>query len=70
MSASYVSGFSNDGLLKMHLAVLNALKADDATPQGQEKLYGVRMYQDWRQWSDSLEDELTKRNVQFNKVPW
>lgn len=70
MSVSYISGFSNDGLLKMHLAVVNALKADDATPADQEKLYGVRTYQDWRQWSDSLEAELTKRNVQFNKVPW
>lgn len=70
MSSSYVSDFSNDGLLRMHLAVINALKADDETPQGQEKLYGVRTYQDWRQWSDSLEAELSKRKVSFNKVPW
>lgn len=70
MNDTYASGFSNDGLLKMHLAVLNALKADDETPLGQEKLYGVRIYQDWRLWSDSLETELTKRNVSFNKVSW
>jgi hypothetical protein len=70
MSTSYVSGFHKDGLLKMHLAVINALKADDATPPGQEKIYGVRTYPDWRKWSDSLEAELTERNVQFNKVPW
>ncbi len=52
----------------MHLAVINALKADDAIPQGQEKIYGVRTNNDWWQWADSLESELTKRNVQFNKV--
>ncbi len=44
MSASYLSGFSNDGLLKMHLAVINALKDDDAISQGQEKIYGVRTH--------------------------
>lgn len=70
MSASYASGFSNNGLLKMHLAVINALKADDETPQDQEKIYGVRRYSDWKLWADSLEAELTSRNVQFNKVPW
>ena len=70
MSNSPASGFSIDGLLKMHLAVVNALKADDETPEGQEKVYGVRTYKDWRQWSDSLETELTKHGVQFNKVPW
>lgn len=70
MSDSYVSNFSNDGLLKMHLAIVNALKADDETPDGQDKIYGVRLYQDWRQWSDSLEAELIKRSVVFNKVDW
>lgn len=70
MSDSYVSNFSNDGLLKMHLAIINALKTDDETPDGQDKIYGVRLYQDWRQWSDSLEAELIKRSVVFNKVDW
>jgi hypothetical protein len=70
MSDSYVSNFSNDGLVKMHLAIVNALKADDETPDGQDKIYGVRLYQDWRQWSDSLEAELIKRSVVFNKVDW
>jgi hypothetical protein len=70
MSNSYVSGFSDNGLLKMHLSIINALKIDDKTPHDQEKLYDVRINQDWKQWSDTLEDELTKRNIQFNKVPW
>jgi hypothetical protein len=48
--------------------IKNALKADDEIPQGQEKLYGIHI--DWKQWSDILEDEVTKRNIQFDKVPW
>lgn len=70
MSTPCVSDFSDDGLLKMHLAVINALKIDDAIPQDQEKIYGVRKYSDWRLWADSLEAELTSRDIQFNKVPW
>lgn len=49
MSDSPASGFSVNGLLEMHLAVVNALKADDETPDGQEKVYGVRNDKDWRQ---------------------
>lgn len=70
MNSLDLSGFSEVGLMKMHLAVTNALKADDGIPQGQEKLYGVRAYQDWRDWSDCLEGELEKRGVLFEKVPW
>jgi hypothetical protein len=65
-----ISGFSNDGLSKMYQAILDALEKDDTASGGQEKPYGVREYQDWKQWADTLEAELTKREIQFVKVPW
>lgn len=70
MSDSYVSGFTNDSLSKMHQAILDALEKDDKTPEGQEKPYCVREYDDWRKWADTLEAELAKREVPFDKVPW
>ncbi|WP_372988289.1 hypothetical protein [Marinobacter sp.] len=65
-----VSGFSDSGLQKMHLAVLHSLEKDDATPEGKPKVYGVREYNDWRAWADALEEEMDKRGVTHNKVPW
>lgn len=71
MSIEYVSSFSNDGLLKMHMAVKNALVADDeASKQNKEKQYGVREFPDWKTWSDDLETVLTERGVPFEKVSW
>lgn len=66
----YLSGFSTNGLCMMHKALRDAFHKDEQTPQGHEKPYGVRIYEDWRQWSDALEAELSSRNESFEKVPW
>lgn len=66
----YLSGFSTPGLQMMHKAVRDAFDKDEATPQGQQKPYGVRHYADWRQWSDALEAVLESRGAPFTPIPW
>lgn len=66
----YAAIFSDEGLLGLHKAVYDAFKKDEATPKDEEKPYGVRIYADWRQWSDALECELTKRKIEFKSIPW
>ena len=66
----HLSGFSTNGLLMMHKALRDAFHKDEQTPNGQDKPYGVRVYADWRQWSDALEAELSSRNQSFEGVPW
>jgi hypothetical protein len=65
-----VGKFSDDGIKKMHDAVLDALDQDDRAPPNQLKRFGVRHFADWRQWSDALEAELQKRKISFVKVKW
>ena len=66
----YAAIFSDEGLIGLHKSVRAAFDKDEATPEEQEKIYGVREYSDWRQWSDALESEMTKRGVNFEPVPW
>lgn len=60
---------SLNGLLMLHSGVRNALAIDDNTTT-EAKPYDVRKTQDWRQWSDALEQELERRNANFQKVVW
>lgn len=65
-----IHGFSTNGLLMMHSSILQAIAADDNLPDGKEKIYGVREYQDWRLHADAIETELRNRGVKFQPVPW
>lgn len=65
-----IPGFSTNGLLMMHGAILQAIAIDDNLEEGKEKPYGVRATNDWRQHSDALENELRARSVRFQAVPW
>lgn len=68
--SEYAAIFSNEGLLGLHKAVYDAFIKDEATPENEEKPYGVRIYTDWRQWADALECELTKRKIEFIHIQW
>lgn len=65
-----IPGFSTSGLLMMHGGIKQAVAVDDNTPNGKDKPYGVRTFSDWKQMSDAIEEELTKRSVKFGAVPW
>ena len=65
-----IPGFSNNGLLMMHDGIKQSLAADDNTPAGKDKPYGVREFADWKQMSDAIESELKSRGVNFQAVPW
>jgi hypothetical protein len=63
-------GFSSNGLKTLQDAIRKALEADDTTPTGQDKAYGVREFPDWKEMSDDLEAELDRRGETYTKVPW
>ena len=46
-----------------HGAIHLAMAADDNTPAGAPKPYGVRSLRDWRDWASKLETELAARNA-------
>jgi hypothetical protein len=65
-----VPGFSTNGLKALQDAIRKALEADNATPAGQDKAYGVREFPDWKEMADELEAELDRRGETYTKVPW
>ena len=65
-----IKGFSDSALLMLYNSIDKALKEDDSRQQNEIKEYQVREYKDWRIWSDSIEEELIKRNVEFEKIKW
>lgn len=65
-----IPGFSTNGLTMLHDAIRKSLSADDNTPQGTAKPYGVREFTDWRELSDQIEAELKKRGGDFIPIPW
>lgn len=54
----------------MHQAVRDRLEEEDNQPAGQEKIYGVREYPDWRMQADEMEAELDRRKVLYSKIAW
>lgn len=64
------ASFSTGGLLMMHKALRDAFDKDEQTPADEEKRYGVRLFSDWKQWSDAMEAELAVRTEPFVPVPW
>ena len=63
-----LSGLSSNGLLMMHGALRNALAIDDNTPEDKERPYQVREHADFRVLADELEQVLTDRRVQYQKI--
>jgi hypothetical protein len=70
MYEDLVSKLRTEVLKTLHLSLLHTFERDEAIPDGQAKIYGVREFSDWRQLSDAYECELEKRGVYFEKVPW
>lgn len=65
-----IPGYSTNGLKMMQEAARKALATDDALPAGQDKIYGVREFPDWREQSDKIEAELDRRGATYTKVTW
>ena len=49
----------------MDEGVRKALAEDDALPLGQDKIFGVRKFPDWREHSDRIEQPLIACIVDF-----
>jgi hypothetical protein len=65
-----IPGYSTNGLKMMQDGLRKALADDDALPTGQDKLYGVREFPDWREQSNKIEAELDSRGAIYTKVAW
>jgi len=66
----HLSGFSDHAILMMYNGIREALKADDETPDSDERVYGVREFPDWKESEESLSAQLDSRNVKYVKVKW
>lgn len=66
-----IAGLSDRGLVALWQAIQRAFLEDDLSIQlGKSPEYGVRSYKDWKEWSDQLEAEMGRRNMQFSPIPW
>jgi hypothetical protein len=65
----YIPDFSKSSLILLHSAVRQALVTDDNLPEG-EKMYGVREWPDWKEWSDGIEAKLDEKGVNYSKIDW
>ncbi|WP_137009475.1 hypothetical protein [Aquitalea aquatilis] len=64
------SNFTNETIQQLHEGVHKAFAVDAQTPPTSAAPYGIHSYADWQQWSDILEEELSKRAIPFTPVPW
>ncbi|MDK2758293.1 MAG: hypothetical protein KYX66_16325 [Blastomonas fulva] len=65
-----ITKMSTRGLKGMQRAIRDRLVEEDAQPQTQEKIYGLREFSDWKDQADEIEAELDRRNEAYTKVPW
>lgn len=65
-----IPGFSTSGLLMMQDGIKQALALEDNAPDGKDKPYSVRTLSGWKQMSNAIEEEFTKRSVMFEVVLW
>lgn len=65
-----ITKMSTRGLKGMQRAIHDRLIEEDKQPQGQEKIYGLREFADWRDQADEIEAELDRRHEVYAKVPW
>jgi hypothetical protein len=64
-----IEHLSTNTLLSMHVDIQACLNQDDKNPS-QEKKYGARIHSDWKETSERIESELTKRNMVFHPIQW
>lgn len=64
------SGLTTPSLRDLHDSIKKAMSADDATPEGQDKPYGVDEYSDWKEHADMIERELDSRGEKYEKINW
>ena len=67
--AAVIPNLSDSAIEELHRALRKAFDHDEASGAG-KKTYGVREYSDWKQESDLLEAELSKRNIPYEPIPW
>jgi hypothetical protein len=65
-----IQTLTDDTLSALHASILAAMRADDATPPGGPKPYGVREHSDWRADAEKYEAELFRGKLSFNKIDW
>ena len=66
-----ISGLSDKALHCLWTAVKNAFIAyENALASGDSPGFGVRETPDWKEWSDSLEREMQKREISFEPISW
>jgi len=64
-----IPGFTTKTLLEFNAKVKECLRKDDDNSSA-EKDYGVRSFPDWREFSNKIEEELKRRDVQFDSIQW
>ncbi len=64
-----INELSTQSLHDLHSLIREAVKTDDAVTNG-VKRYGVRDYPDWQRQAEAFEEELSKRNIPFEKIQW
>lgn len=64
-----ISGLSTPGLLKLYNAIKESLEVDDSLP-GNQKIFYVREFPDWRDYAGKFEKELDKRGAKYTKIKW
>jgi hypothetical protein len=69
VAKEYYGTLTNHILRMFHDYAQACLIEEDSLPMEQKK-YGMREYPDFRVHSDLIENELSKRNVPFEKVKW
>lgn len=65
--------FSDEGLKALHNAIRKALDFDRANPDNQLNggdFHGVEHMPEWGEWRNSLEQEMSARELAFDPVLW
>jgi hypothetical protein len=61
----------DESLIMLHTAVRNAFYKDGSLiSEGKDPVHEVHSISDWHTWSNSLEAEMSKRNIIFNAILW
>lgn len=60
-------GLTDATLKELHASIRKCLDADDQN-SGEDKVYGVRKYSDWKEANTKIEAEMTRRNIVFDSI--
>jgi|GEM_PF-3365267 len=61
----------DNSLEMLHTAVRNALNKDKSlVSEGKGTLHEAHSNSDWRAWSNSLEEEMIRRDMAFDAILW